>query len=89
MSPTSIKIYYCTRCKFLLRSTWIAQELLSSFDNKLSEVALIPSSGGIFEIHLNDQVVYSNKTGDQLPDIKDLKLLVRDKVDPDRKIGHD
>ena len=30
------------RCRWLLRSTWISQEILSTFDNYAGEVALIP-----------------------------------------------
>jgi len=37
-----VEIIYCTKCKWLMRSTWIAQEILSTFDEELSEVALIP-----------------------------------------------
>lgn len=28
-----IEISYCTQCRWLLRATWMAQELLITFDN--------------------------------------------------------
>ena len=45
-----IEIHYCTQCRFILRATWIAQELLMTFAEKIGEIALIPSSGGEFII---------------------------------------
>ena len=47
---TRIHIRYCTQCQWLLRSAWYAQELLSTFGEQLTEVALSPSHGGTFEI---------------------------------------
>ena len=41
-----IEIHYCTQCRFILRANWIAQELLMTFGDKISELALIPTSGG-------------------------------------------
>lgn len=35
-----VEIHYCTGCKWLLRSVWMAQEFLSTFEDELSEVAL-------------------------------------------------
>ncbi|MFN4102447.1 MAG: Rdx family protein, partial [Pararhodobacter sp.] len=42
-----ITIQYCTRCNWLLRAGWIAQEMLQTFGPDLGEVALIPGDGGI------------------------------------------
>ena len=40
-----ITITYCTGCNWLLRAGWMAQELLQTFGQDLSEVALILSGG--------------------------------------------
>ena len=42
----------CTQCKWMLRGAYMAQELLSTFSTDLGEVALIPSTGGIFTIDI-------------------------------------
>lgn len=39
-----IEIRYCTLCRWMLRAAWLAQELLSTFDSELGEVALVPAS---------------------------------------------
>lgn len=83
-----IKILYCKQCNWLLRSAWIAQELLSTFDNELSEVSLLPGTGGVFEITVNDSLIWSLKEKGRFPNIKELKQLVRDLIDPDKNLGH-
>jgi len=84
-----IEITYCTRCKFLLRAAWLAQELLSAFESELSEVALRPGSGGIFEVRLDGEVIASNADAAKMPDPTEVKRLLRDRIAPRRRIGHE
>lgn len=83
-----IAITYCTQCQWLLRAAWMAQELLSTFTTELSEVALIPGTGGIFQITCGDELIWDRKRDGGFPDVKTLKQLVRDRVAPDRDLGH-
>src|SRR6201746_1516833 len=83
-----VRITYCTQCHWMLRAAWMAQELLSTFTQELGEVALRPGVGGIFEIHVDDARIWSRAESGRLPDIKELKQLVRDRVAPDRNLGH-
>lgn len=83
-----VEIRYCTQCNWLLRSAWMAQELLSTFNTELGEVALVPGSGGIFEIRVDDTLIWSREQDDGFPDIKVLKARVRDVVAPERELGH-
>lgn len=89
MASPRIQITYCTQCKFLLRAAWLAQELLTTFERDVGEVALRPGSGGIFEVALDGEVIATNRESKQMPDPAEVKRLVRDRVAPDRKIGHD
>jgi selenoprotein W-related protein len=83
-----IAISYCTQCQWLLRAAWMAQELLQTFGDDLSEVALIPGTGGIFSISVNDEVIWDRKAREGFPEAKVLKQLVRDQIDPERDLGH-
>lgn len=89
MAASRVEIHYCTQCKFLLRAGWVAQELLTTFADDLSEVAIVPGRGGIFEIRLDGETVFSNKTEGRFPEMHELKVLLRDRLAPERKIGHD
>lgn len=85
---TRIAITYCTQCQWLLRAAWMAQELLSTFTTELGEVALIPGTGGIFQITCGDELIWDRKRDGGFPDVKTLKQLVRDRVSPERDLGH-
>lgn len=89
MPGPRIAITYCTKCKFMLRAAWLAQELLTTFSDELGEVAIVPSSGGIFEVTLNGEIIASNREGASMPDPAAVKRTVRDRIAPDRKIGHE
>ena len=89
MTAPRVEITYCTRCKFLLRASWLAQELLTTFEAELGEVALRPGSGGIFEVALDGEVLATNRDGGEMPDAANVKRLLRDRIAPDRRIGHD
>ena len=83
-----IEIEYCTQCRWLLRAAWMAQELLTTFSNKLGEVALKPGTGGVFEICCNGKTVWSRGRMDGFPEIKQLKQLIRDQIAPGKDLGH-
>jgi selenoprotein W-related protein len=85
---TAISITYCTGCNWLLRSGWMAQELLSTFGTDIGGVTLIPGTGGTFEIRVGDELVWDRKRDGGFPDVKALKQMVRDRIDPDRDLGH-
>lgn len=89
MSKPSIDIIYCPRCHWLLRSAWLAQELLMTFQSNLNGVALKPSEqSGLFEIRLGHQVIWERQRDGGFPEAKVLKQRVRDYIDPNRSLGH-
>ncbi len=83
-----VEIIYCRQCRWLMRAAWMGQELLTSFEEDIGEVALIPGTGGIFEVRVGDQVVWSRKVEGGFPEIKVLKQRLRDTVAPDKDLGH-
>ncbi|WP_293577029.1 SelT/SelW/SelH family protein [Phaeobacter sp.] len=84
-----VTITYCIGCNWLLRAGWMAQELLQTFQDQLGGVTLVPGEmGGIFEIHLDDVLIWDRKRDGGFPDVKELKSRVRDQIEPDRDLGH-
>jgi selenoprotein W-related protein len=83
-----VEIEYCTQCRWLLRAAWTAQELLTTFEEELGEVAMIPGVGGIFEVRVDGAIVWSRKEKGRFPELKELKQLIRDRVAPDKALGH-
>ena len=88
MKPT-ITIEYCPKCHWLLRATYMAQELLTTFEGDVRSVTLQPSEiGGQYIIYINGKIVFDRKTFGGFPEIKELKQLVRDVVNPEKNLGH-
>ncbi len=84
-----ITIEYCPKCGWLLRSAWMAQELLNTFETEIEECSLKPSKeGGTFKIFIDNQEMYCRKINGGFPEIKALKQMVRDTIAPEKNLGH-
>jgi len=88
MPTPRVEITYCTQCRWLLRAGWTAQELLTTLGEELGEVALVPGSGGVFDVRVDGHTVWSRQQTGRFPELKELKQLVRDLVAPGRDLGH-
>ena len=83
-----VEIEYCTQCRWLLRAAWMAQELLTTFQNEVGELALLPGTGGVFEVRVNGEMLWSRQQQGRFPESKELKQLLRDRIAPGRDLGH-
>jgi selenoprotein W-related protein len=87
-TPT-IEITYCRLCGWGLRAGWMAQELLATFAAEIGSVALTPdATGGVFEVRVDGELLWSRKERGRFPEMKELKQLVRDRIAPGRSLGH-
>lgn len=87
-SSATVTITYCTQCRWLLRAAWLAQELLTTFEQELGGVTLVPGSGGVFDVRVADELVFSRQQAGRFAEAAELKRLVRDRVAPGRDLGH-
>lgn len=84
-----IEIPFCRLCGWGLRAGWMAQELLGTFAEEVGSVMLTPdASGGVFDVRVDGQLIWSRKERGRFPESKELKQLVRDRIAPDRSLGH-
>jgi selenoprotein W-related protein len=88
MPVPRLEITYCTQCRWLLRAGWMAQELLTTFPADLGEVALVPGTGGVFRVRLDDETLWDRAEQGGFPELPALKQLVRDRAAPGRDLGH-
>ncbi len=88
MKP-SVEIEYCPGCRWLLRAGWTAQELLTTFEKELGSVILKPSNlGGRFLVTVDGAVVWDREQAGRFPEMKELKQRLRDRIAPERNLGH-
>lgn len=82
-----IEIEYCTQCRWLLRAAWLAQELLTTFEVDVGEVALVPGTGGVLVVRVDDDVIWDRRK-QGFPELRELKRVVRDRIAPGKDLGH-
>ena len=75
-----LKIEYCTSWAYLGRAVALSRTLLKEHEDKITELALVPSHGGVYEITLNDELIFSKKELDRYPEKDEVEEMVREKL---------
>src|SRR6185295_16718505 len=89
MMKPSVVIEYCPKCGWLLRAAYMAQEILTTFTDDIRSVTLLPSEvGGSYKIFIDEKKIFDRKEYNGFPEIKEIKQLVRDLVNPGKSLGH-
>lgn len=89
MEKPLINITYCPKCGWMLRSAYMAQEILTTFVDEVKGVTLIPSEvSGVFTVLVGEKLIFDRKQMQRFPEIKELKQLIRDEVNPGMSLGH-
>lgn len=57
------------------------EEILGEYGYEVGALTLIPGSGGVFEVKVDDQLVFSKEKTDRFPNPGELKSLVGPKVE--------
>jgi len=84
----AITFTYCTQCNWLLRTARVAQALLSSFGQDIGSGTMIPGDGGVFQITLDGAQIWDRKDQGGFPEARQLRQRIRDRLWPDRDLGH-
>lgn len=67
----------------------MAQEILTTFSEDVKGVLLQPAEiSGRYLVLINDEKIFDRKEQGRFPEIKELKQLIRDKVAPEKSLGH-
>ena len=75
-----VKIEYCTGWGYLARAVALTRNILTEHTNKIGELILEPSTDGVLEISLNDEIVFSKKELDRYPEKKEVEKLITEKL---------
>ena len=67
----------------------MAQEILTTFNDDVKQVTLQPSEvGGSYKISIDNKKIFDRKEYNGFPEIKEIKQMVRDVVNPTKSLGH-
>lgn len=83
-----VEIEYCIQCRWLLRAAWTAQELLTTFEEELGGVTLVPGRDGVFKVRVDGRMLWSRAQEGRFPGLRELKKRLRDCIAPHRALGH-
>lgn len=75
-----ISIEYCTSWGYIGRAVALARSLLNEHRNNIEELTIIPSSGGVFEITFNGDLVFSKKELERFPEKNEAEDLIKNKI---------
>ena len=68
-----LEIEFCTQCRFQGRAFWMARELFDQVPELTGEITLTPSTGGVFVVRFDGQVVADYKATGRFPEPKDVR----------------
>ena len=69
-----VTIEYCAVWNYLPRASSLDAKLKKTFQG--IDVQLISSDGGVFEVTLNDRLIFSKRSLDRFPDDGEIEKLI-------------
>ena len=75
-----ISIEYCTSWGYLKRAVALAENLLNEHKNNINKVIITPSSGGVFEVAVNGESIFSKKELGRFPEENEVEDKIRELV---------
>ncbi len=69
-----VTIEYCAVWNYLPRASSLEAKLKQTFQG--IDVQLISSGGGVFEVTLNDRLIFSKRSLDRFPDDGEIEKLI-------------
>lgn len=67
----------------------MAQEILTTFAEDVKAVSLQPAEvSGTYAIYINEEIIFDRRQMGRFPEIKELKQMIRDRVNPGKSLGH-
>ena len=75
-----VKVEYCISWGYIARAVALTRNVLKEHEDKVAGFTLVPSHGGVFEISLNDELLFSKKELDRYPEKDEVEDMIREKI---------
>ena len=76
-----IKLEFCVVWNYTPRTVGTIEDILEIYGNKVTKIQLIPSGGGVFELHLNEKLLFSKKELGRHSEDGEILKLIEEEVD--------
>ena len=84
MQNYRISIEYCVPWNYEPRAVSLTDELLSNYQHVIEDLQLVTSSGGAFEVKVNDELIFSKKSLQRRhAEPGEILSLFKEIIDPD------
>ena len=75
--PRRLEIEFCTNCRFGGRAFFLARELFDQRSELFSEIALVPSTNGVFRVRYDGATLWDYPaSADRFPEPKEVREAV-------------
>ena len=71
-----LSIEYCNVWNYLPRASRMAADLLEKYGNNVTELSLIPSGGGVYEVNKNGKSIFSKKELGRFPELDEIIAII-------------
>ena len=71
-----LSIEYCNSWNYLPRASRMAADLLEKYGNNVTELTLIPSGGGVYEVTKNSTLIFSKKELERFPELDEIIEII-------------
>lgn len=75
-----LEIEFCVPWDFRSQALGLAQEAVNRWADRLSEIRLVPSTGGRFEVTLDDDLVFSKAALDRHAEPGEVSRLIGERI---------
>lgn len=75
-----ITIEYCTSWGYVAKAVGLSESLLKKYKNQISSLNIIPSSGGVFEVNLDNELLFSKKELGRFPEVNEIEKALQGKL---------
>ena len=77
-----VTIRYCAPCRYLPKAIQDADAILKEFGETLSALRLVPGGHGVYDIAVDDTIVFSLEKTNRFPESAELIQEIRARVQP-------
>jgi selenoprotein W-related protein len=82
-----IEIEYCVPCDFRPQAVELTREIVDGWSDRLSEIRLVPSSGGRFEVLLDGDLIFSKASLERHAEPDEIASLLTERIGAPWQIG--
>ncbi len=77
---SEVSITYCVPCRYQHKALQDADAILKEFGERLSGLRLVPGDNGVYDVRLDETVIFSMDRTEHFPEASDLIEAIRARI---------